>query len=698
MLQHDWLLSVDTMQLTYAVTMETVMSDNVATILIVDDVRTNIQILADILASDYQIRTAMSGPEGLQIAKEQGPDLILLDVVMPDMDGFEVLRRLRRIDSLAEVPVIFVTALEGSADESFGLRLGAADYLTRPCNPEIVRLRVRNTLELARRRSELKKQKEQLERQNGELKAALDRIQRLEGSAPGSPSPVGLPQMEHEQRFHILCDSAPVGIFLADSQGSNLYSNPRLGEIIGQTAAEDLGQGWGRAIHPDDRAEALRFWGELVAAGRPGSHESRLQNAKGETSRIRVLVNPIKDGSGLVTGYAGTVEDITSQSQALEEMIKIQKLESVGLLAGGIAHDFNNILTGILGNISLAQMCVEPSSMAFGPLKEMEKASERAVELTRQLLTFATGGDPVKKAVSIEHLLNESVSIALRGSNVQGVVEISGSVRGVEVDEGQMLQALSNIVINAAQAMPEGGRLTVEAGDVQLGKPNRLGLPAGEYVKISISDEGRGKPDSSLGKIFDPYFTTKQSSTGLGLASTTYSIVAKHGGHVSAQSLPGQGVVFTLHLPSCARVAKESGAALPAAATQHRGGAILVMDDDQIIRTIATQMLECLGYQVTVCENGSEAIALYQAVQAAGRPFEAVIMDLTVAGGMGGEEAARRILAIDPGARLIVSSGYNNDRVMAEYRKFGFCSVIPKPYRTADLSAVLSKVFQDKAR
>ena len=723
------------------------MSDKISTILIVDDVPTNIHILGDTLAAEYKLHIAMSGPEALQLAMQCRPDLILLDIMMPGMDGFEVFRRLRRMEALAEVPVIFVTALEGPADESIGLQLGAADYITKPFNPELVKLRVRNHLELARQRALLKEQRDRLELQNEGLKSALERIKRLEGVIPicmcckkirddqdswhqleyyiaersealfshglcphcardhmdknleggsGLSERIMQVHQESEERFRLLCDSAPIGIFMADSKGRNIYSNPRLEEICGQAAPENPEQGWDMPIHPEDRAEALRFWQELIATGRPDSHEPRLQTPKGETQRIRTLVNPIKDQDGQVTGYVGTVEDITSLAQAREEMIKIQKLESVGLLAGGIAHDFNNILTGILGNISLAQIFVEPSSKAQGPLKEMEKASERAAALTRQLLTFAKGGDPVKKAVSVNHLVSEAVSIALRGSNVQGVIAISDSVHAVEVDEGQMLQALSNIVINGAQAMPEGGKLTVEAHNARLGRANRLGLPAGEYVKVSISDEGSGIPEGHLGKIFDPYFTTKPNSTGLGLAST-YSILAKHGGHVGAHSQPGAGATFTLHLPSCGKRSAEIGAEIGASdAEHHQGGAILVMDDDQMIRTIATQMLECLGYQVSVCDNGTEAISLYRSAQDAGTPFEAVIMDLTIAGGMGGAEAAQHILAIDPEARLIVSSGYNNDRVMADYRKYGFCSVIPKPYRTSDLSAVLSGIFSKK--
>ena len=733
------------------------MADSIATILIVGDAPTDINGLAEALAGEYRLHVALNGPQALQLAEQSRPDLILLDLTMPGLDGDDLLRRLRGIESLGMVPAILVTALDGPEDASIGLRLGAADYISKPYHPELVRLRVRNHLQFARQRAELQERNDQLQRQNEGLRSALERHKRLEGiiticmgckkirddqdgwhqlekylskhseaffshgfcpqcaqkqmekgsAAGGRPAPpvAGMPGGQDIQtvqdcleRFRILCDSSPVGIFMADDAGRKIYSNPRLEEISGQSAAAILGHGWEMSIHPDDRAEARRFWGEVIAAGRAGSHEKRLQTPEGETSRVRTLVNPIRNQDGRVTGYVGTVEDITHLSQAQEEMIKIQKLESVGLLAGGIAHDFNNILTGILGNVSLAQMFVEESNRARGPLDEVERASEQAVALARQLLTFARGCDPVKKAVPVRHLVTESVTMALRGSNVQGVIDIPEGIRAVEVDEGQLLQALSNVVINAAQAMPEGGKLTVEAKDVRLGTPNRMGLPAGEYVRISVADEGCGIPDANLGKIFDPYFSTKSNCTGLGLAST-HSIIAKHGGHVGARSHPGKGTAVTLHLPSCEMHFPAGGIVDKAAVADHHGGGkILVMDDELMIRTIAAQMLECLGYQVVVCENGSEAISLYRAARDAGTPFDAVIMDLTVAGGMGGEESARHILAIDPGARLVVSSGYYNDCVMADFKKYGFCAVMPKPYKTSELSGVLSNILRDCVR
>jgi PAS domain S-box-containing protein len=742
------------------------MSHAIPTILIVDDVPTNIHILGDTLAADYRLHVAMNGPDALRLAEQYLPDLVLLDIMMPGMDGFEVFRRLRAIEGLAEVPIIFVTALEGAADESAGLKLGAADYITKPYNPELVRLRVKNHLELCRQRDLLKEQrnrlveqadqlagqKEQLEQRNEVLKNALAQIKRLEGIIPicmcckkirddqdswqqfenyisehsdalfshglcphcaeeqlgkevlaaarrGAPHTVATarPQTPDGEFFQVLCDCSPVGIYLTDSAGRNIYSNPRLEQIMGLSAAQLRGEGWQAALHPEDHAEALRYWSGVVATGRGDSCEFRLQSPGSRTSVIRSLVSPVRGKGGTVTGYVGTIEDISHQAHAREEVIKIQKLESLGLLAGGIAHDFNNILTGIIGNISLAQGIIEASSQAQGVLREAEQASERAVGLSRQLLTFARGGDPIKKAVSVRYLVSEAVSLALRGSNVQGVLRVSDRVRAVEVDEEQLLQGLGNVIINGAQAMPDGGKLTVEADDVQLEGPNRYGLAAGEYVRITVSDEGPGIPASCLGKVFDPYFTTKPNGTGLGLAST-YSILAKHRGHVAIESPPGKGASVILYLPSVREIPLPTlaGASRPGAAP-HAGGSVLVMDDEQMIRTIAEKMLDCLGYQVVTCESGAEAISLYAAALDAGHPFQAVIMDLTIAGGMGGREAARHILALDPRARLVVSSGYCNDPVMANYRDYGFCCALPKPYRASDLSVLLTKLPVPKA-
>ncbi|KAB2888099.1 MAG: PAS domain S-box protein, partial [Desulfobulbaceae bacterium] len=413
-----------------------------------------------------------------------------------------------------------------------------------------------------------------------------------------------------------------------------------------------------------------------------------------------------KDGS-LVTGLMSArvitlkgvphiisiTRDITERKKYEQEQLKIEKLESLGILAGGIAHDFNNILTGIMGNISLAKVFLDSSEKSYKPLVEAEKAARRAGELAHQLLTFARGGEPIKKVTSVHHLVSEAVSFVLRGSNVKGIIDIPESVHAIEADEGQMSQVFHNLIINATQAMPGGGTLTVAARNEHLAEHNSLLLASGPYIRLTFSDQGCGIEADTLKRIFDPYFTTKAAGIGLGLASV-HSIVTRHGGHIGAHSVIGEGTSFTLHLPSIGKGYKEYQAEVVVQMSGgHRGGPILVMDDEETIREIASSILTHLGYQVTTCADGEEAIELYAKSVDSGSPFKTVIMDLTIPGGVGGKQAAERILSLYPAACLIVSSGYSNDPVMSNYREHGFSGAIAKPYNIDEVEQVLGSLL-----
>ncbi|MEI6702755.1 MAG: ATP-binding protein, partial [Deltaproteobacteria bacterium] len=392
------------------------------------------------------------------------------------------------------------------------------------------------------------------------------------------------------------------------------------------------------------------------------------------------------------TAILGIAVDITQRKEHEKELLKIEKLESLGVLAGGIAHDFNNILTGIMGNISFALMFLDPTHKSYKRLTEAEKASVRARELAQQLLTFARGGEPVKKIVSINQLIRESVSLVLSGTNVRGVFDVPDSLHTVEADEGQISQVFRNIIINATHAMPGGGTLTVIARNEKLAIKNTQALPAGMYARISFTDNGCGISTDDLQKIFDPYFTTKSTGNGLGLASA-HSIISRHRGNINATSVVGKGTTFTIYLPSTGETGTGYKVDIPKYdAGAHRGGLILVMDDDGIIRELASEMLEYLGYEVETCAEGTEAVALYKAARQSGKPFAAVIMDLTIPAGMGGKEAAQQILAIDPSACLIVSSGYSNDPIMADFTMYGFRAAVAKPYSMAEFSRLLGSL------
>ncbi len=385
--------------------------------------------------------------------------------------------------------------------------------------------------------------------------------------------------------------------------------------------------------------------------------------------------------------------DITERRKLEKEQLKIAKLESLGVLAGGIAHDFNNILTGIMGNISFAQMFIDHDHKSHKALLEAEKASVRATELAHQLLTFARGGEPVKKVVAPGQIINDAVSLVLRGSNVKAAVTIDELIHAIEADEGQISQVFHNIIINATQAMPGGGTLVISARNETLEAQNPLSLAPGEYVSISFADQGCGISAEDLKRIFDPYFTTKSAGNGLGLASAN-SIVNRHGGRIEVISAIGKGSTFTVHLPSrgVPYSMHQTGAASQASGV-HGGGSILVMDDEQMIRDMTTDMLEYLGYSVTTCENGSEAIDAYKSALKSVTPFSAIIMDLTIPGGLGGKETAQQILAFDPQACMIVSSGYSNDPIMSDYSKYGFKGAVAKPYKITELGQLLNSLL-----
>ena len=383
--------------------------------------------------------------------------------------------------------------------------------------------------------------------------------------------------------------------------------------------------------------------------------------------------------------------DITERKKHEDEQLKIEKLESLGILAGGIAHDFNNILTGVMGNISFAKVLLDAAHKAYKPLAEAEKAAARAGELAHQLLTFARGGEPIKKVVSPRHLVNEALSFILHGSNVKGTIDIPDSIHAFKADEGQISQVLQNIIINAIQAMPGGGILTVAARNEVLTENNPLSLPPGSYIRLTFADQGCGISNDILKRIFDPYFTTKSAGIGLGLSSV-HSIVSRHGGHIGVESVIGKGTTFTIHLPSMGKTEEQADAVVELTA-EHRGGSILVMDDDQMVKDIASLMLTYLGYEVTLCEEGEEAVELYTASVESGAPFSLVIMDLTIPGGLGGKQAAERILARFPDACLVVSSGYSNDPIMSNYREYGFSGVIAKPYTLQNFKEVLSSLL-----
>lgn len=384
------------------------------------------------------------------------------------------------------------------------------------------------------------------------------------------------------------------------------------------------------------------------------------------------------------------VRNITKRKQSDEELLKMEKLNSIGILAGGVAHDFNNILTIILGNISLMKTYVKSDDKISKKLSDLEKTVLQAKSLTKQLLTFSKDSKPFKKVTYINDLIKETTNLALSGSNVACKMYIPSNLWPVEIDCAQMSQVISNLVINAYQAMPNGGYIFIRCRNIELSENEIVGLSPGKYICISIKDQGCGISKDKLLKIFDPYFTTKKTGIGLGLASA-YSIIKKHNGHILVKSKLDKGSVFKIYLPACEGVPIEIEE--PKYELINRENKILVMDDEIDIRKTLSAMLKHLGYKVVSCKDGVEAIELYKKAMSLGDAFDAVIMDLTIPGGMGGEETIKHLLKIDPKIKAIVSSGYSAGGVISNFKDYGFKGVINKPYTMEELSNELNKVL-----
>jgi PAS domain S-box-containing protein len=495
-----------------------------------------------------------------------------------------------------------------------------------------------------------------------------------------------------EEKYRALMDNSSEGILVADTQGNFLEANKKITELLGYTKADLLTSNISQIHPPEELARTSAAFQEILQRGSGGLDGSWIRRK--DSKMIPVDITGSKVECAGETLIQETFKDIRERQKAEAERLRFSKLESLGTMAGGIAHDFNNILTAILGNIGLAVLEDQIGPKVSERLAQAEQACLRAQALSRQLLTFAMGGTPIKKIISIAKLLKESPELILSGSKSRAELSIPDDLWSVEADEGQISQVISNLLINADQAMPEGGVIKIRAENILVEDEPNLPIARRKCVKITFTDEGTGISSKYLDKIFDPYFSTKQKGSGLGL-TTAYSIVKNHNGHISVESQLGVGTTFHIYFPA---TEAEVPADTPETAKPARGqGMVLVMDDDEMVRKVLKEMLSHLGYEADFAVDGSKAIEKFVKARKSGRPFDAMILDLTVPGDMGGKETIEKLLEIDPQVKAIVSSGYSDDPIMAEFQKYGFSGVITKPYRVAELSKILQRVITKQA-
>lgn len=499
-----------------------------------------------------------------------------------------------------------------------------------------------------------------------------------------------------KERLSVTLRCIADGVIATDASGKIVLFNNAAETITGWTLEEAVGRPINEVftiLDEKTRETVVSSVERILEEEAEVQVESRrnviLVARSGVERVVAKSVAAIRDSDGCLVGVAVVMRDITEKRRFESELLKSSKLESVGVLAGGIAHDFNNILSIVLGNVSLCKVMVEPNTELHTRLAAAEKGCARARELTQQLLTFAKGGAPVRKSVAIDAIIQESTAFASRGTNIICKHHSTPDLWPVEVDEGQINQVFNNLIINAVQAMPKGGAIGTRAVNCEVTKDMALPLEPGRYVHITVEDTGCGIPAENIGRVFDPYFTTKKDGSGLGLA-TSYAIIQKHEGCITVESRVGEGATFHIYLPA-SETAPSTDRGNTHMFIRVRGtGRILVMDDELPIRDLARASLTRLGYEVDTAEHGDEALNKYQEAKSEGRPYSAVIMDLTVPGGMGGKEAVKRLLDIDPQVKAIVSSGYCQDPVMANYRDFGFVGVVEKPYKIESLAKTLA--------
>jgi PAS domain S-box-containing protein len=624
-------------------------------ILLVEDHPGSRRNLQRLIAKRGHDVTAVGSAEEAEaaLAAETFPFLIL-DWMLPGKSGVDLCRELRAGPAGDEMFILLVTAKADTEDLEQALEAGANDYLTKPLDVGLLDVRI----------SVAERQIRELTERN-QARAAL---------------------LESARTMTNILEKTTDGFFAVDSEWKLTYVNAAAEAMMGRKRDDLLGGLlWER--FPELVGSVFQENYERVMADKVAIEFE----ASDPTGKIWYDVHAYRSNGGISVFF----RDISERKKSETERLTTSKLESLGTLAGGIAHDLNNILTVISGNIGLAQIeAPADCGSLLGFLSKAGQAAQHAAHLSSQLLTFSKGGAPLKKVVSMGELLEHSAEFGLYGSNLRADFDIAVDLWKAEVDAGQIEQVVNALMLNAREAMPQGGTVRVRARNVVFEESSITPLPAGRYIKVTIADRGAGISDELRTKIFDPYFTTKPSATGLGLA-ISYSVVKKHGGLLLLESSSPEGSVFVFYL----RASDNAASGTPEARTggrpfRYNHQRILVMDDEEAIRELTSQLLSTLGYEVTAVPDGLEAVRLYERALRKGEHFQAVILDATVRGGMGGVATIERLRSMDPKVNAIICSGYSDEAALSEFLAYGFRGALPKPFTRSELADALQHSFE----
>ncbi len=500
--------------------------------------------------------------------------------------------------------------------------------------------------------------------------------------------------LANEKKFRLLSENSTDCIWTINTNFEFTYTSPSVKRLLNYSPSEINGTKLSEYFTKNEFSKInLEIMNEIREnPNHIYSRQTKMLRKNGDEVHVEITSRAVLGANNKFLGLQGVTRDITQRMADAKELQKMEKLQSVGLLAGGIAHDFNNILTGVYGNISLAMNTLPEKTREYRYLEEANNSMNRAIRLTKQLLTFAKGGEPVKQSVHIISLIKDVVKFDLSGSNILPIFLNEENLFSTNADKGQIQQVFSNLTVNARHAMPSGGHIYINLTNETM--THHPALADGKYVKITFKDEGVGIKKENLNRIFEPYFTTRESGSGLGL-STVYSVIAKHDGFVEVDSEENKGTIFSIFLPASTKVElKETKINSPVVKRAVRKKLnILIMDDEQVICELLTEMLEILGYESDFANEGNETIKKYKKSLQTNNPYDLVIMDLTIPGGKGGLETVKEILQLNPDAKIVVSSGYGHGKIMSDYKEYGFVDIAPKPYTIDKLEETLHRVL-----
>ena len=623
-------------------------------ILLVEDhteSRKNLQRLIE--RRGHEVVAVASAEEAKQeLATREFPFLIL-DWMLPGESGIDLCRDLRKRPRGDEFFILLVTARAHTEDLEQALEAGANDYLTKPLDLGLLNVRI----------SVAERQIRELAERN-QARTALQ---------------------ESARTLTNILENTTDGFFAVDPEWKFTYLNSEAEKLLERQRDDLFGKELWEEFPELKNSPFERNYRRVMAERVPVEFE-----ASDRAGKIWFEVHAYPGGSGVSVFF----RDTTERKRNEEERLTTSKLESLGTLAGGISHDLNNILTVISGNIGLAQVEAPPDAGSLlSHLSKAGQAAQHAAHLSSQLLTFSKGGAPLKRVVSISGVLGHAAEFSLYGSNLRADIDIPVDLWKSEVDPGQIEQVVNALLLNAREAMPDGGTVRISAHNVVLEEKVGTPLPAGRYIKVMIADRGEGIPEELATKIFDPYFTNKPTGSGLGL-SISYSIVKKHGGILHLENSSREGSTFTFYLPATERDVTPLEPPVSERAFNFNHQKVLVMDDEAAIRDLTSQLLGTLGYEVTVVPDGLEAVKVYERAMRKGENFQAVILDATIRGGMGGLATIERLRSVDANVNAIICSGYSDEAALSQFLAYGFRSALPKPFTRRELADALQRAFE----